>query len=396
MAMRVRLLVSAVVLVLVGMMGLASCGHYVCGTTFGASTCTSSGGGLGGGGNGTAVAFDFFLDTGSIDGAMLDTSSNFTLINNFVSQPVPSSGAFGGMIVVQKQWLYVTNSTQIGAYSINGTTGALTAISGSPFLYSGTEANSVTTDPAGKFLFLTGANDDQVWAFAINQTTGALTTVGSFSTGIGFAAYPTTDGLGKFLYITAGNLGGQVAVFAINSTTGSLTPVAGSPFSISIATLQGEPTGQFLLGVTGNGANNGIGSDNHVYVYSINQTTGALTPVTGSPFATTYIPATLAVHPSGTLVYTFNQTVTGASPMEGFQLNTTTGALTALATSPFTALTAPAGTFDQSGALLFMHPGTSLTAASVNTTTGALSSIGSPITGAGNPVAGSWAATDPH
>jgi DNA-binding beta-propeller fold protein YncE len=243
-------------------------------------------------------------------------------------------------------------------------------------------------------LFVTGANDDQVWVFAINQTTGALTTVGSFSTGI-FAAYPATDGLGKYLYVTAGNLGGAVDVFSISpagsATPGSLTLVG--TFSVSVAVLQGEPTGQFMLGVSGNGANNsGFGNDNHIYVYSINQSTGALTLV-GSPFATTYIPSTLAVHPSGKFVYTFNQTVSGTSPMEGFAFSA--GLLAPLATSPFTSLTAPAGVFDQSGAYLFTHPGTSLAAVSVDTTTGALTSVGSPITSAGNPVAGAWAATDP-
>jgi Lactonase, 7-bladed beta-propeller len=389
MAMRVRLLVSAVVLV--GMMGLASCGHYVCGITFGSSTCTPSGGGIGNG-NGTPVAFDFYLNGGNLDGAILDTASNFSPINNFVSPPQSGTGGFGGLVIVQKQWLYATYGSQVEAYSIDGKTGALTAITGSPFAFSGTEAVSSSTDPAGKFLFVSGANNDQVTVFAINQTTGALTAAGSVTAGF-FVANATTDGLGKFLYVTGGNLGGQVAVYTIGST-GSLTLV--STLSISIAQLRGEPTGQFMLGVTGNGANNGTGSDNHVYVYSINQTTGALTPVTGSPFATTYIPATLAVHPNGTLVYTFNQTVSGPSPMEGFTFDTTTGALTALASSPFTALTASAGTFDESGAYLFMHPVTSLTVAGVDTTTGALTSIGAPITNAGNPVTQSWAATDPH
>jgi 6-phosphogluconolactonase (cycloisomerase 2 family) len=258
-------------------------------------------------------------------------------------------------------------------------------------VYTGTEAYASTTDPAGNFLFVAGANDDQVWVFAIDQTTGALTTVGSYpTTGLSFAAYPATDGLGKYLYVTAGNLGGAVDVFSIGAT-GSLTLVATQ--SVAVAVLQGEPTGQFMLGVSGNGANNGFGSDNHIYVYSINQSTGALTLV-GSPFATTYIPATLAVHPSGSLVYTFNQTVSGTSPIEGF--NFSAGVLTPLASSPFTAITAPAGVFDQSGAYLFMHQGTNLTAASVDTTTGALTIIGSPITNAGNPVAQSWAATDPN
>jgi hypothetical protein len=397
MTMRVR--ATLTLIVALAIMGLASCDHYNCasGPNLGTS-CTSTSSGLGSGStSSSAAAFDFFLDAGALDAAFVDTSSNFTLIPNFVSPPVVAgSGGFGGMVVVQKQWLYLAYGTEVDAYSISGTTGALTPLTSSPFVYSGTEAYSSTTDPAGNFLFVTGANDDQVWVFAINQTTGALTTVGSFSTGI-FGAFPATDGLGKYLYVTAGNLGGAVDVFSISpagsSTPGSLTPLAGNPFSVAVAVLRGEPTGQFMLGVSGNGANNGVGSDNHIYVYSINQSTGALTLV-GSPFATTYIPATLAVHPSGKLVYTFNQTVSGTSPMEGFTFNA--GVLTPLASSPFTAITAPAGEFDQSGAYLFMRPGTTLTLASVNTTTGALTSVGTPITNAGNPVIQSWAVTDPH
>ena len=148
-----------------------------------------------------------------------------------------------------------------------------------------------------------------------------------------------------------------------------------------------------LLAPTGNGANNGFTSDNHVYVFSIDQS-GVITQATGSPFATVYIPSTLTVHPNGTFVYTFNQTVTGTSPTEGLQFNPTTGALSFLAGSPFTALTAPSGQFDESGAYLFMHPGTSVSVASVNTTTGALTSIATPIANVGSGVG--WAVTDPH
>ncbi len=386
MVMKVRTLLSSVVVL--ATMWLVGCGHYTCGITFGSSTCTSSGGGNVQGG--TPAAFDYFEDSGTLGGAILNTAGKFILIPNFVSPPQTLSG-IGGMVIVQKQWLYMalTGGLQIQAYSINGGNGALTAISGSPF--SSPDTDAITSDPAGKFLFLSGANDNQVTVFAINQTNGSLTTVGSFPTGF-FAGEATTDGLGRFLYVTAGNLGSVVAIYAIGPT-GSLTPVAGSPFSISIAQLRGEPTGKFLLGITGNGANNGFTSDDHVYVFSIDQSTGLLTPVTGSPFATTFTPADLAVHPNGTLVYTFNQTVSGTSPMEGFQF-TTTGTLTPLASSPFTTLTAPAGTFDQAGAFLFMHPGTSLSVAGVNTITGALTSIGTPITGVGSAVG--WAATDPH
>ena len=395
MEMKVRALLSSVVVLI--MVSLVGCGHYNCssGAQFGNSTCTATGGGLSSGGGGTtstAAVFDFFFDSGQLDAASLDTAGVFSLIPNFVSPAQVSSG-IGGMTIVQKQWMYISfnGSPEVEGYSIDGTTGALTAISGAPFV--SLDTNAMASDPAGKFLFLLGADADEVSVFTIDQTSGALTLVGTYPAGVGFAEQATTDGLGKFLYVTAGNLGGSVAVFSIGST-GALTPVAGSPFAISIAQLEGEPTGKFLLGVTGNGANNGFASDNHVYVYSINQTSGVITPATGSPFATTYTPSTLTVHPSGSYVYTFSQTVTGTSPTEGFQFNTTTGALTAVAGSPFTALTAPAGEFDQSGLYLFMHPGTSLSVASVNTNTGALTSISSPITNIGSPVG--WAVTDPN
>jgi 6-phosphogluconolactonase (cycloisomerase 2 family) len=301
------------------------------------------------------------------------------------------------MIVVQKKWMYLALSGgfQVNAYSIDGTSGALTAISGSPF--TSLDSDAIASDPAGHFLFLLGADNDEVTVFSIDQTAGSLTKVGTFAANVGFAEQVTTDGLGKYLYVTAGNLGTEVAVFSINSTTGALTALPNSPLSISIAQLTSEPTGKFMLGMTGNGALNGFGSDNHVYVYSITQSgsqAGTISPVTGSPFATTYIPDYLAVAPGGTFVYTFNETVTGTSPMEGFQFNTTSGQLTALSGSPFTALTPTDGRFDQSGDYLFLNAVGTLSVVGADTTTGALTStITTTIPSAGEGLG--WAVTDP-
>ena len=314
MATKVRGLLSAV-LVLTAMW-LVDCGHYTCGATFGSGTCTSGGsGGVGqGGGGGNTIqnpaVFDFFFENGTLNAAFLNTSNNFSLIPNFTSPSLPLTGAgVGGMAVVQKKWLYIGLGPHVAGFSINVGTGALTALAGSPFASPSTEAYAITTDPAGQFLFLSAANDAQVVVFAINQTSGALTTVGTFAT-TGFAGGITTDGLGKYLYVTQANLGTEVTAFAIG-TTGALTAVGGSPFAISIAQLKSEPTGQFLFGVTGNGANNGFPSDNHIYVFSIDQTTGVITPGTGSPFATVFTPANVEVLPGGKFVFTFNQTVTG-------------------------------------------------------------------------------------
>jgi len=387
MTTRVCVLLSLVVVAAALLLG--SCGHYVCneGATFGASTCSGSGGGIGTGGGGTAAAFAFMEDQGTIYGASLDTAGTFALIPNFVSPPQTLSG-IGGMVIVQKKWLYValTGSLQVQAYSINGTTGALTAISSSP--YSSSDSTAITADPAGKFLFLCGQDNDHVSVFSINQTDGSLTLVGTgASAGLGFAVNSSTDGLGQYLYVTQGNLGSEVAVFKINSD-GSLTAVG--LLSIAIAQLRGEPTGKFMLGITGNGANNGFTADNNVYVFPINSD-GTLG--TATLFATKNTPASFAVHPSGKLVYTFNGTVTGATAVEGFTLDNT-GKLTELSGSPFTSMTANAGLIDDSGAYLFLHPGTSVSVQGINTTTGALTAIGQPISGIGG-TAG-WAVTDPH
>jgi 6-phosphogluconolactonase len=360
------------------------------GATQSTGACTVSGGG-----NPTATgkpaAFAYYVNQMMIGATVVDTSGNFGQLLGFANPPSLLQ-ASDLMVVAQTKWLYQLVGSTLAGYSINGGTGALTAIPGSPFPLSGTEVASLATDSAGKFLFVCAANNDQVQVLSSNQTSGALAPVGAFAT-TGFAAQATTDGLGKYLYVTEGNLGGAVDVYAIAST-GLLTPIAGSPLPISIATLRSEPTGNFLVGVTGDGANNGFGPDNHVYVFSIDQSTGALSQVSGSPFATTLIPADLVVHPNGTLVYTFNGTVNGLTGVEGFQLDTSSGQLTPLAGSPFKGMVAPHGFFDQSGAFLFLHPSDKIEVASVDSATGALIAIGSPVTGVG--LSQELAVTDPH
>ncbi len=388
MSMKTRVLLSLIVVFT--NLWMAGCGHYTCGVTFGGSCSSSGGSGVGSTGSGqegTPAAFAYYVNSGTI-GTILDTSGNFGLIPNYTPPSYTLSGGYANMAIVQKKWIYEPGSLAVESYSIAKGTGYLSVISGQPF--ASPDDYKIFSDPAGKFLFVTGANNDEVTVFGIDQTTGFLTTVGSYPTGIGFAAQAATDGLGKFLYVTAGNLGSQVAVFSIGSN-GALTSVG--VLNISVAELKSEPTGKFMLGVTGNGANNGVGTDPHIYVYSVNQSTGLLTPVSGSPFVTTYIPGNLAVHPSGNLVYAFNYTVLGPSPMEGFQLNTTTGALTEVANSPFTSLTPYDGAFDQSGSFLFLHSIGSIAVSSVSTSTGALTSVGSSLSNTGDVA---WGVTDPQ
>jgi len=53
--------------------------------------------------------------------------------------------------------------------------GALTSITGSPFATPGKEAFSVAVDPSGKFVYLANESSNDVSGYTIIPTTGALT-----------------------------------------------------------------------------------------------------------------------------------------------------------------------------------------------------------------------------
>jgi hypothetical protein len=213
-----------------------------------------------------------------------------------------------------------------------------------------------------------------------------------------------TDGLGKYLYITdvAGNhTGTKVAAYSIGSG-GTLTAVSGSPFSVPMWQVQGEPTGQFLIGTTGQSLSvNGADNDS-LYVFSIVQsgaTAGAISQV--SSVATTYSPFNIAVETNsgGNLVYSFGLNDTGSAfnPAEGFTLSSS-GTLTEEASSPYdVGNVGSQGQFDQSGDFLFIYGGVF----DVNTVVYTVDAF-PVVTGAiGNPIpsgtyGGYWVATDPQ
>jgi 6-phosphogluconolactonase (cycloisomerase 2 family) len=355
MTMRVRWFLMLVAGLAV--MGLAGCGHYTCGAGFGSSSCTSSGppslgGGGGNGASGTVFAY-LLAETGAADGMAADTLSlsanSFTEASSFVAPPLPLGLPLdGGTVVVNltnQKYLYVPfNNGALYGYAIDGTTGALTSVPNSPYTAIG--GNSITSNPAGTLLFVSDFVTGDISVFNISQTDGSLTAVSGspFPSGI-LAAQIATDGLGKFLYVTAGFGGAQVAALAINQSAGALfgtlSTVPGSPFAFTMSKVLGENSGKYLLGITG--------AANLIYVFSINSQTGAIAEV-GLPTLTASVAENLAVSPNGSFVYTFD----GLSlPMEGYQLDDSTGALTVLTNSPFTGVNLEAGQFDQSGQFLF-------------------------------------------
>jgi hypothetical protein len=108
----------------------------------------------------------------------------------------------------------------------------------------------------------------------------------------GLALVPISANAQSFAYV-ANQSGNNVSAYTINPSTGALTPVAGSPFAAGIAprSVTVDPSGKFAY-VADLGRN--------VSAHTINPSSGALTPVAGSPFADAGIgPASLRPHAGG-------------------------------------------------------------------------------------------------
>jgi 6-phosphogluconolactonase len=362
----------------------AGCGGSGCPTQTSGSTGggSSTGSGVGitsscgtsGGTTPTTSVLLYYIDaTGTVQGASLSTTGTFSALSGYTPPAVTVGGDTRDMVIADKQFLYFPQGTPsvVQGYSINHTTGALTAIPGSPFPTSG--GDTIIADHLGRFIFISNSASGEVSAFQIDATTGKLTQ----SQGSPFTAFNVVsgynlavDGASKYLYISQGNASLPTAGFSFDQSSGALTPIAGSPFSIGVAGVRAESTGLYLVGASG------LESDNHLYVFSIESGTGVPFPVPNSPFPTTYAPYNIAVSPVAAFVYNFGTDSTGVLQVpEGFSLDLTSGALSELSDSPFTSLPAvPVCRFEQTGTEMFCPgaTGTTFSVFGANSTTGAL------------------------
>jgi 6-phosphogluconolactonase (cycloisomerase 2 family) len=277
------------------------------------------------------------------------------------------------------EFVYVANlnSGNVSGYTIDATTGALTAISGSPFA-AGSGAFSIAVDPTGKFAYVVNETSGNVSGYTIAPTTGALTAIGGspFATGRG-PAWVAVDPTGKFAYV-ANNLSFNVSGYRIDPTTGTLTAIGGSPFAAGLlpTSVAVDPTGKFAY------VTNEMSSD--VSGYTIDPTTGALTAISGSPFlsgGSGSRPFSIAVGPTGKFAYVANNSPGNVS---AYTINPTTGALTPISGSPFPA--GGAGSFsvavDPTGKFAYVaNIGgviANVSGFTINPATGALTAFGGP------------------
>ena len=285
-----------------------------------------------------------------------------------------------------KRYVYVGNegSNDVSAFAVDPATGALTAVPGSPF-FSGTDPQAMTL--AGPTLFVANAGSNNVSTYFIDPETGRLgwpstiatgkdptsivvapgtgvvyvanhggsNDISAFATGV----FETPDGSfhlnnmtpvalspfpaggnplslalgagGKFLYSANPDATNpSISGFSIDPTTGVLSPLSGSPFKLLVSHYMAtDQTGAYLYVTTGDS----------IVGYAIDATTGALTALPGFPVAAGANAYSVSVDPTNQFLYVADD---GAANVSAFRLDAATGSLTPITGSPFAAGNHPA------------------------------------------------------
>jgi 6-phosphogluconolactonase len=289
--------------------------------------------------------------------------------------------------------IYVANSQSgdISAFSMNATSGALTPLPGLTNVEAGIDA--IAIDSAGQFMYVVSGSSSNLWIFSIDSS-GALTPLSGTPIALSSSGVVSSSVLidvsGNYLYVTGSSSSsvlGTIFGFSRNATTGRLTTLPG--FSIPVAGQSNhgafDASGKYLL-LTGN---NVFGSAGGLSVFSLDTATGSLTLVTGSPFQVRDDPSGVAGDATGRYVYVPN---TADATISAFTLDSATGGLTPVSGSPFPSggngsINGPLGiTADGAGKFVYVcNASNDVSAFSINSATGVLTPVGgSPFPDGGN------------
>jgi 6-phosphogluconolactonase len=128
---------------------------------------------------------------------------------------------------------------------------------------------------------------------------------------------------GAFVYVTNRD-SDTLSVFAVDQDSGALAEINGSPFAARDGPRAIEFSGKFAFV-----ANR---FEDTVSVFEVDTATGALSEIAGSPFAAGDDPRSEVVHPSGKYLYVMNAI---SSDITAYSIDAGTGALAQIQGSPF-------------------------------------------------------------
>jgi 6-phosphogluconolactonase (cycloisomerase 2 family) len=286
------------------------------------------------------------------------------------------------------RFAYVVNkdSNDVSAYTMDTVTGALTAVSGSPFA-AGTGPISITLTPSDQFAYVTNATSYDISEYSISPTSGALVPVNGSPIAV-TPAEPWKEIIPPLVIDPSGRLAlvanprapimntpgreqpGNLLAFQIDSTTGTLTPTGGSVYwtgGIYPQSLKMDSMGRFVYVVNSWFQGSDFGN---VAAFAVDANAGTLTPVSGTPVNGGRLPEMFFLDPLNRFGYS---NYLNPGQLSTYRLNATSGALTKTGQILIGELKREP-VFDPSGKVLYLPPnsGNALSAYAVDQTTGAL------------------------
>jgi 6-phosphogluconolactonase (cycloisomerase 2 family) len=207
---------------------------------------------------------------------------------------------------------YAANGSDatISAFSLNVSTGALTALASSPITVTGGSGLSeIRVDPHGKFVYVVSENTDQVYGYSINTNDGSLTAIAG-------SPFDTAIKPQSLVFDVTGNTKhSTISGYSVDESTGVLTSL-GTP-----ATISGGEDSPAQIVRAGNYLYVAISGSSVIDVFTINAD-GSLTESTdpNAPYPTDTGPYGLAVDPSGTVLYSANNG-SGSGSISSFRIN---------------------------------------------------------------------------
>ncbi len=265
-------------------------------------------------------------ETGGIFAYLIGSTGGLTLSGSGATASVSpaamivdSTGAY--LLVLQ----IGTTNPSISAFPIDTSTGALTDAVSTVVLDPGAAEELLQVPNTNLIYASLGSNagataSGGVDVLTFDSSTGTLTKLsiilnplGSAYSDVGLASDPA----GKYLFVSETGTNG-IRSFSIDASTGGLTPLAGSP------TAAGSGVGPIVVDSTGSFLYVANLHDNTISAFTLSSA-GALTAITGSPFATGTGPTSMVEDKSkGYLAVACSG---GTPDLELFPINATTGAL---------------------------------------------------------------------
>jgi 6-phosphogluconolactonase (cycloisomerase 2 family) len=250
--------------------------------------------------------------SGTISGYSVDVTSP-TPLTPLPTPTVPAASPQQVLLHPSGDLMYYINGNGfLFVDDINSTDGSFSDSGQTP-----TPASTLTTgttnvgvlDPTGRFIYVISSADNSIYGFSIAQTgvatpatNGALTAIPSFNpytdATLNSPNWIMTDRSGKFAYVV-NNVGNTISEYSIDQTSGKLSPLTGAPtIATGISPFYGTTDVNGHLYVANEGPPQTVSG------YSINSSTGELTsvgadkPVIGAAFTINVI-----TDPTGKYLY---------------------------------------------------------------------------------------------